>query len=191
MINTKAIEEHVRGILRALGDDPGREGLRETPQRVAAMYAEVFAGMKYTNEEIGNMFRKTFADGRVSDVADTGRVVVMKDIDMFSFCEHHMALMYDMKATVAYIPAERVLGLSKIARICDMVGRRLQLQERIGADIADIMSAVTGSDDVAVVLTAAHSCVTARGVKNRNTRTRTVELRGRFKDEAALQLYLQ
>lgn len=191
MINTKAIEEHVRGILRALGDDPGREGLRETPQRVAAMYAEVFAGMKYTNEEIGNMFRKTFADGRVTDMADTGRVVVMKDIDMFSFCEHHMALMYDMKATVAYIPAERVLGLSKIARICDMVGRRLQLQERIGADIADIMSAVTGSDDVAVVLTAAHSCVTARGVKNRNTRTRTVELRGRFKDEAALQLYLQ
>jgi len=191
VINTKAIEEHVRGILRALGDDPGREGLRETPQRVAAMYAEVFAGMKYTNEEIGNMFRKTFADGRVTDMADTGRVVVMKDIDMFSFCEHHMALMYDMKATVAYIPAERVLGLSKIARICDMVGRRLQLQERIGADIADIMSAVTGSDDVAVVLTAAHSCVTARGVKNRNTRTRTVELRGRFKDEAALQLYLQ
>ena len=124
-------------------------------------------------------------------MADTGRVIVMKDIDMFSFCEHHMALMYDMKATVAYIPAERVLGLSKIARICDMVGRRLQLQERIGADIADIMSAVTGSDDVAVVLTAAHSCVTARGVKNRNTRTRTVELRGRFKDEAALQLYLQ
>ena len=191
MINTKAIEEHVRGILRALGDDPGREGLRETPQRVAAMYEEVFAGMKYTNEEIGNMFRKTFADGRVSDMADAGRVVVMKDIDVFSFCEHHMALMYDMKATVAYIPAERVLGLSKIARICDMVGRRLQLQERIGADIADIMSAVTGSDDVAVVLTAAHSCVTARGVKNRNTRTRTVELRGRFKDEAALQLYLQ
>ena len=191
MINTKAIEEHVRGILRALGDDPGREGLRETPQRVAAMYEEVFAGMKYTNEEIGNMFRKTFADGRVSDMADAGRVVVMKDIDMFSFCEHHMALMYDMKATVAYIQAERVLGLSKIARICDMVGRRLQLQERIGADIADIMSAVTGSDDVAVVLTAAHSCVTARGVKNRNTRTRTVELRGRFKDEAALQLYLQ
>ena len=191
MINTKAIEEHVRGIIRALGDDPGREGLRETPQRVAAMYEEVFAGMKYTNEEIGNMFRKTFADGRVSDMADTGRVIVMKDIDMFSFCEHHMALMYDMKATVAYIPAERVLGLSKIARICDMVGRRLQLQERIGADIADIMSAVTGSDDVAVVLTAAHSCVTARGVKNRNTRTRTVELRGRFKDEAALQLYLQ
>jgi len=153
VINTKAIEEHVRGILRALGDDPGREGLRETPQRVAAMYEEVFAGMKYTNEEIGNMFRKTFADGRVSDMADAGRVVVMKDIDMFSFCEHHMALMYDMKATVAYIPAERVLGLSKIARICDMVGRRLQLQERIGADIADIMSAVTGSDDVAVVLT--------------------------------------
>ena len=191
MIDKKAIEEHIRGILVALGEDPDREGLKETPKRVADMYEEVFAGMKYTNEEIGNMFRKTFADGRVSDMADAGRVVVMKDIDMFSFCEHHMALMYDMKATVAYIPAERVLGLSKIARICDMVGRRLQLQERIGADIADIMSAVTGSDDVAVVLTAAHSCVTARGVKNRNTRTRTVELRGRFKDEAALQLYLQ
>ena len=115
----------------------------------------------------------------------------MKDIDMFSFCEHHMALMYDMKATVAYIPKGRVIGLSKIARICDAVGKRLQLQERIGRDIADIMAKATGSDDVAVILTASHACVTTRGIKNHSTRTKTVELRGRFKTDATLQVYLQ
>ncbi len=97
-----------------------------------------------------------------------------------------MALMYDMKATVAYIPNGKVIGLSKIARICDMVGRRLQLQERIGQDIADIMTEITGSEDVAVVLEGYHSCVSARGIKKNNTRTMTVELRGSFKDDAAL-----
>ena len=167
MIDTKAIEEHIRGILVALGDDPEREGLKDTPKRVAKMYEEVFLGM------------------------DTSKVVVMKDIDLFSYCEHHMALMYDMKATVAYIPNGKVIGLSKIARICDMVGRRLQLQERIGQDIADIMAEITGSEDVAVVLEGYHSCVSARGIKKNNTRTMTVELRGSFKDDAALQMYLR
>ena len=127
----------------------------------------------------------------VYDVLDTSKVVVMKDIDLFSYCEHHMALMYDMKATVAYIPNGKVIGLSKIARICDMVGRRLQLQERIGQDIADIMAEITGSEDVAVVLEGYHSCVSARGIKKNNTRTMTVELRGSFKDDAALQMYLR
>ena len=127
----------------------------------------------------------------VYDVLDTSKVVVMKDIDLFSYCEHHMALMYDMKATVAYIPNGKVIGLSKIARICDMVGRRLQLQERIGQDIADIMTEITGSEDVAVVLEGYHSCVSARGIKKNNTRTMTVELRGSFKDDAALQMYLR
>lgn len=102
-----------------------------------------------------------------------------------------MALMYDMKATVAYIPNGKVIGLSKIARICDMVGRRLQLQERIGQDIEDIMAEITGSEDVAVVLEGYHSCVSARGIKKNNTRTMTVELRGSFKDDAALQMYLR
>ena len=127
----------------------------------------------------------------VYDELDTSKVVVMKDIDLFSYCEHHMALMYDMKATVAYIPNGKVIGLSKIARICDMVGRRLQLQERIGQDIADIMAEITGSEDVAVVLEGYHSCVSARGIKKNNTRTMTVELRGSFKDDAALQMYLR
>jgi len=102
-----------------------------------------------------------------------------------------MALMYDMKATVAYIPTDRVIGLSKIARICDMVGRRLQIQERIGQEIADIMTEVTGSGDVAVLLEGYHSCVTARGIKKNNTKTFTAELRGRFKDDPSLNIYLK
>ncbi len=115
----------------------------------------------------------------------------MKDIDLFSYCEHHMALMYDMKATVAYIPHGHVIGLSKIARVCDMVGRRLQLQEKIGRDIADIITEITGSEDVAVTLEGCHSCVSARGIKKNNTKTFTAELRGAFRDDASLQLYLK
>lgn len=189
MIDTKAIEEHIRGILVALGDDPNREGLVDTPARVAKMYEEVFAGMNYSNHEIAEMFDKTFEEG-ISET-ENSKIVVMKDIDLFSYCEHHMALMYDMKATVAYIPNGKVLGLSKIARICDMVGRRLQLQERIGQDIADIMTEVTGSEDVAVTLEGCHSCVSARGIKKNNTKTFTAELRGRFKEDPSLQLYLK
>ena len=189
MIDKKAIEEHIRGILVALGEDPEREGLKETPKRVADMYEEVFASIGESNDDIAVRLAKTFEDEEQTE--DKDRVVVMKDIDMFSFCEHHMALMYDMKATVAYIPKGRVIGLSKIARICDAVGKRLQLQERIGRDIADIMAKATGSDDVAVILTASHACVTMRGIKNRSTRTKTVELRGRFKTDATLQVYLQ
>ncbi len=189
MIDTKAIEEHIRGILVALGDDPEREGLRETPQRVAKMYEEVFAGMNYTNEEIARMFDKTFEEG--FEKTDSKEMVILRDIDLFSYCEHHMALMYDMKATVAYIPSGKVIGLSKIARICDMVGRRLQLQERIGRDIADILAEITGSQDVAVILEGCHSCMTARGIKKPGSKTLTVELRGRFKEDPALQMFLR
>lgn len=189
MIDTKAIEEHIKGILVALGDDPEREGLKDTPKRVAKMYEEVFTGMNYTNHEIAEMFDKTFEDG--FDGADFGQVVVMKDIDIFSYCEHHIALMYDMKATVAYIPNGKVIGLSKIARICDMAARRLQLQERIGKDIADIISEITGSEDVAVCIEGYHSCVSARGIKKENARTFTAELRGKFKTDSSLQLYLK
>ena len=189
MIDTKAIEEHIRGILIALGDDPEREGLIDTPRRVAKMYSEVFEGMNYSNHEIAQMFGKTFEEGM--DTTGRGRVVVMKDIDMFSYCEHHMALMYDMKATVAYIPNDKVIGLSKIARVCDMVGRRLQLQEKIGQDIADIITEITDSQDVAVLIEGCHSCVTARGIKKNNTKTFTAELRGQFKDDPSLQIYLR
>ena len=182
MIDTKAIEEHIRGILVALGDDPEREGLKDTPKRVAKMYEEVFLGMNYSNHEIAQMFDKTFED-EIEEL-DTSKVVVMKDIDLFSYCEHHMALMYDMKVTVAYIPKDRVIGLSKIARIADMVSKRLQLQERIGSDIADIIQMVTGTDDVAVLIEGCHSCMTARGIRKADTKTYTQTLRGRFNNES-------
>ena len=181
-IDTEKIEYHIREILKALGDDPEREGLIDTPKRVAKMYEEVFEGMNYTNHEIAQMFDKTFEDG--IEELDTSKVVVMKDIDLFSYCEHHMALMYDCKVTVAYIPNGKVIGLSKIARVADMVSKRLQLQERIGSDIAEIISEITGSQDVAVMIEGCHSCMTARGIKKNNSKTFTRTLRGRFKDES-------
>lgn len=181
-IDYAAIEEHVRGILKALGDDPDREGLRETPARVAKMYSEVFEGMNYTNQEIANMFSKSFETGYTEN-----DIVIVRDIEVFSYCEHHLALMYDMKVTVAYIPKGRVLGLSKIARIADMAAKRLQLQERIGSDIAEIMQLASGSEDVAVFIDANHSCMTARGIKKPSAKTSTVTLRGRFENDTALQ----
>ncbi|MGN0390541.1 MAG: GTP cyclohydrolase I FolE [Wujia sp.] len=182
-INKEAIKEHIRGILVALGDDPEREGLRETPDRVARMYEEVFEGMNYTNDEIAEMFNKSFErpDHETSDM------VLVKDIEVFSFCEHHMALMYDMHVAVAYIPKNRVLGLSKIARIADMVAKRLQLQERIGTDIAYIMSKVTGTEDVAVVIEGSHSCMTARGIRNAGAKTVTTTFTGAFESDVTLQ----
>ncbi len=181
-IDKDAIKEHVRGILKALGDNPDREGLKDTPDRVARMYEEVFAGMNYTNDEIADMFNKTFENPN----DNSNDMVLVKDIEIFSYCEHHMALMYDMKVSVAYIPTDRVIGLSKIARIADMVGKRLQLQERIGTDIAYIMSKVTNSPDVAVIIEASHSCMTARGIKNVGARTVTTTLKGRFDTDEAL-----
>lgn len=183
-IDTEAVAYHIRGLLEALGDDPDREGLKETPQRVARMYEEVFEGMKYTNEEIAQMFDKTFSEDEEGGADRYGDMVVVKDIDICSYCEHHLALMYDMKVTVAYVPNGKVIGLSKIARIADMVAKRLQLQERIGTDIADIITQVTGSEDVAVYIEGCHSCMTARGIRKTNTKTYTQTLRGRFQNES-------
>lgn len=183
-IDTEAVAYHIRGLLEALGDDPDREGLKETPQRVARMYEDVFEGMKYTNEEIAQMFDKTFSEDEEGGADRYGDMVVVKDIDIFSYCEHHLALMYDMKVTVAYVPNGKVIGLSKIARIADMVAKRLQLQERIGTDIADIITQVTGSEDVAVYIEGCHSCMTARGIRKTNTKTYTQTLRGRFQNES-------
>ena len=163
MIDTKAIEGHIRGILEALGENPDREGLRETPQRVARMYEEIFAGMNYTNEEIAGMFDKTFQEAGESD-----ELVVVRDIDVFSYCEHHMALMYDMKVSVGYFPKGKVIGLSKIARI-----------------------AVTGTEDVAVVISGCHSCMTARGIQKPGTKTITETYRGRFQREPMLQMRME
>ncbi|MCI8507741.1 MAG: GTP cyclohydrolase I FolE [Lachnospiraceae bacterium] len=182
-IDQNAIKEHIRGILIALGDDPDREGIKDTPERVARMYAEVFEGMNYTNDEIAEMFSKNFdiPSGNDKDM------VVVKDIEIFSYCEHHLALMYDMKVSVAYIPKGKVIGLSKIARIADMVAKRLQLQERIGTDIAEVIRKATGSDDVAVYIEGNHSCMTARGIKKTAAKTMTTTFLGRFEEEEALQ----
>lgn len=188
-IDTEAIKQHVRGILEALGDDPDREGLKDTPDRVARMYEEVFEGMQYTNHEIAQMFNKTFTEQAGSEGKQQDMVIV-RDIDIFSYCEHHLALMYDMKVTVAYLPKGRVIGLSKIARIADMVGKRLQLQERIGTDIAEIMQEILESEDVAVIIEGTHSCMTARGIKKNAATTKTFTLRGRFQDDTSLQMRL-
>ena len=187
-IDKEAIKEHIRGILVALGDDPNREGLKETPDRVAKMYEEVFEGMNYSNHEIAQMFSKTFEDDL--SVKDHKDMVIVKDIDIFSYCEHHMALMYDMKVTVAYVPNGKVIGLSKIARIADMVAKRLQLQERIGSDIAEIMCEAAETDDVAVIIHGTHSCMSARGIKKEAASTVTTTFRGRFETDAAIQSQL-
>lgn len=184
-IDKEAIKFHIKEIIKALGDNPDREGLKETPDRVAKMYEEVFEGMNYTNDELAVMFDKTFEDD-VEYETDSKDMVVVKDIDVFSYCEHHIALMYDMKVTVAYIPAGKVIGLSKIARIADMVSKRLQLQERIGSDIAEVMQKITGSEDVAVLIEGSHSCMTARGIKKPASKTYTTTLRGIFKTEQTL-----
>ena len=177
----KKIEDAVREILVALGDDPERAGLQETPKRVAKMYDEVFEGMRYTNDEIAAMFDKCFEEPEAKDL------VLMKDIDAFSYCEHHLALMYNMKISVAYIPDGRVIGLSKIARIVDMVCKRLQLQERIATDIADIMQKILRTHDVMVVIEGEHSCMTARGIKKPGTVTNSAVVRGLFKESSTLR----
>ena len=189
-IDKDAIEKHIRGILVALGDDPDREGLKETPARVAKMYEEVFEGMNYSNHEIAQMFNKTFQDKM--DFEEAGNDMVMvKDIEIFSYCEHHLALMYDMRVSVAYVPNGKVIGLSKIARIADMVGKRLQLQERIGSDIAEIMQEILDTKDVAVVIEGTHSCMTARGIKKNAASTKTYTLRGAFREDSFLQMRLE
>jgi len=165
MIDEKRLENAFREIILALGDDPKREGLVDTPKRAASMYVEMFEGMNYTNDEIVEMFNKKF-DGDY--LTDSKNIVVMKGIDIFSHCEHHLALMYDMTVDIAYIPNGKVIGLSKLARIADMVSKRLQLQERIGNDILYIVKKITNSNDIIVKIEGCHSCVTARGVKKRS-----------------------
>lgn len=173
-IDSEKIEQLTREFLIALGDDPDREGLIKTPHRVAKMCQEIFEGMTYTNEEIAEKFNTCFED------VDTGDLVVESNIPIHSFCEHHIMLMYDMSVAIGYIPNGKVIGLSKLARIADMVGKRLQLQERIGSDIADVLGMVLGTDDIIVVIEGKHGCMTARGIKAREAVTKTATLRGRF-----------
>lgn len=177
---------HVRGLLEAIGEDPDREGLQETPERVARMLEEVLEGTAYSNHDIAVMFGKTFPETS----GDCDSTVVVKDITVFSYCEHHLALMYDMSVNVAYIPKGKVLGLSKIARICDMAAKRLQLQERLGKDIAEIISEAAGTPDVGVKISGCHSCMTARGIKNSAAKTVTTTYMGSFRTDPELKALL-
>lgn len=169
------IEKAVKEILIAIGENPEREGLLETPKRVAKMYEEIFEGIKYSNQEIAEMFSKCF-EHQEKDI------VLVKDIPAFSYCEHHLALMYNMNVTIAYIPNGKVIGLSKIARIVDMVTKRLQLQEKISTDIAEVMQIACNTKDVAVFIEGEHSCMTARGIKKPGVKTSTLTLRGKFQE---------
>ena len=180
-IDKNKIEELTREFLVALGDDPDREGLKKTPSRVARMCDELFEGMTYSNHEIAEMFNTCFEDVK------TGDLVVESNIPIHSFCEHHLMLMYDMTVAIGYIPNGKVIGLSKLARISDMVGKRLQLQERIGSDIADILHEILNTDDIIVVIQGKHGCMTARGIKSREAITRTATLRGRFESDSDLR----
>ena len=185
-IDTEKIEACIREILVALGDDPTREGLRETPKRVAKMYEEVFAGMTVSNEEMVHLFGTTFEEEEVANPPH--QVVIVRDIPIFSYCEHHLALMYNLTVSVAYLPKDKVIGLSKIARIADMVGRRLQLQERIGEEIAEIIEKITGSEAIMIKIEGGHSCMTARGIKKPGTSTTTLTYRGnKIEQDASLR----
>lgn len=184
MLNQKRIEKLIKQLLAEFDMDPERPGLVETPKRAAKYWIELLEGAKYTNAEIAKMFDKCFED------APTGNLVIEKNIPIFSHCEHHLALMYDMYVTIAYIPKHKVIGLSKMARVAEMVGKRLQLQERIAADICDIMKKILETDDVAVLITGKHGCMTARGIKSRESITESACLDGLFLTNASLRAEL-
>ena len=157
----------------------------ETPKRFVGMMRYLTSYENISNEEIANEVNKTF---EVDVQTDSKNMVVVKNIEVFSLCEHHIALMYDMKVSVGYIPQNFVLGLSKIVRLVDMVCKRLQLQEKIAEDIIDIMRILTKSDSIAVHIEAKHSCVTARGIHNVSSKTVTTNMGGEFLKSETLKL---
>lgn len=177
-IDTAKIEQGVTLILEALGQDITREGLKGTPHRVASAYNEIFKGVNYTNDEIADMLNVCFEEG--FDTKKQRPMVVEQNIDLFSMCEHHLLPMYEMVAHVGYIPVNKVIGLSKIPRIVELVAARPTLQERLGDDIAYILSKITESDDVIVVIEGKHACVAMRGIKSRSMVTTTATIRGKF-----------
>lgn len=166
-IDKKRIENAVREILCAIGEDPNREGLIDTPERVARMYEEITAGY---GDSAALRLSKTFSE------SGSG-VVLERDIEFSSTCEHHIMPFFG-KVHIAYIPNGRVVGLSKLARVVEVFARRLQLQERLNAQIADAVFEELKPLGVAVVVEAQHTCMTARGVKKSESRTVTSAVRG-------------
>lgn len=168
-IDSAKIEDAVRQILVAVGEDLDREGLRHTPKRVAKMYAELLAGMRHDpKEHLSSVFREEYNE-----------VVLLRDISFSSICEHHM-MPFIGKAHVAYLPDGRVLGVSKLARVVDCFARRLQVQERLTVQIADFLMDNLKPKGVAVVIEASHSCMTIRGIRKPGSVMVTSALRGIF-----------
>lgn len=173
-MDLERIENAVREILIAIGEDPDREGLAETPKRVANMYAEVFSGLGDDATQHLKIFNEQQND----------EMVVVRDIPLYSMCEHHL-LPFVGKAHIAYIPADgKVIGLSKLARIVGVFARRPQLQERLTAQIADFLEENLQPKGVAVVVEAEHLCMTMRGVRAAGAKTKTSALRGIMKKDA-------
>ncbi len=173
-MDREKIERAVRDILEAIGEDPDREGLIETPKRVAAMYEEIFSGI--TDDPKRHI--KVFSE------KDNDEIVVVRDIPLYSMCEHHL-LPFVGKAHIAYIPSDgKVIGLSKLARIVDLFAKRPQLQERLTSQIADFLDEELKPIGIAVIVEAQHLCMTMRGAKAAGSMTQTSALRGVAKKDA-------
>lgn len=162
--NYEKVQDATKQLLIAMGQDIEREGLKETPRRVAGYWQELLEGENYTNQEIAEKFKKDF-------IVSQSNLVVKEVKNIYSHCEHHLALMFNGTAYVAYIPIQsnggyKVLGLSKIDRIVDLCSKRLQLQEKLASDIAECIEIATGSNQVYVQLVMNHGCVSARGPKS-------------------------
>jgi GTP cyclohydrolase I len=168
-VNQERIRAAVREILLAIGEDPNREGLRETPDRVARMYAELFSGLRKDPRE---PLQKTF-------VEKYDEMVLVKDIDFDSVCEHHL-LPFFGKAHVAYLPNGKIVGLSKLARAVELLARRPQVQERMTEQLADIIMEEVDARGVGVILEASHTCMTIRGIRKANSLCTTSAMRGVF-----------
>lgn len=164
------IQPRVKDILKALDEDPTREGLLDTPKRFAKSVQFLTSGYRTTVEDV-------VGSGIFS--AESSEMVIVKDIELYSMCEHHM-LPFFGKAHVAYIPNKKIIGLSKIPRIVDVYARRLQVQERLTAQVADALMKVLNPLGVAVVIEAAHFCMMMRGVEKQNSKTITSAMRGEF-----------
>lgn len=173
-VDHEAIKQAVRTILSAVGEDPDREGLLETPRRVAAMYAEMFEGL---HKDPGRHLEVTFPE-------TYDELVLVRDIQFTSMCEHHL-LPFSGVAHVAYLPNGRVTGLSKLARVVEEVSRRPQVQERMTQVVADLIDTKLNTAGVAVVVQAEHSCMCIRGVRKPGSSTVTSALRGVFKTNQA------
>ncbi len=176
MIDQEKVKEAVRLLLKGIGEDTGREGLIETPDRIARMYGEICGGMEMDVKEI---LSKTF-------VTEKTEMVLEKDIVFYSMCEHHM-LPFFGKVHIAYIPDGRIVGLSKLARCVEVYAKRLQLQERMTEQIAEAVMEHLSPKGVMVLTEAEHMCMTMRGIQKPGSKTVTYAVKGAFREDARLQ----